>query len=104
MKHKYYDVILAWANGEPIQNRLLNSYEWTDLIPKTGWVPAFNSDQLEWRVKPKPKVIKYRLALMKNSFSNYIKLIQEGPSPTLHASHPEFVKWMTDWVEYEIIE
>lgn len=45
MKHKHYDVIVAWANGEQIQVNQVG--EWCD-IP----TPAFNPYQ-EYRVKPK---------------------------------------------------
>ena len=52
--HKWAEVIKAWADGKPIQVMDDQFYcEWTD-YPKYGLSPDFNSDHLEWRVKPEP--------------------------------------------------
>jgi hypothetical protein len=49
-KHKNYEVIMAYSNGENIQNR--NSYDskWIDY--KLDYFPDFNSDFYDWRVRP----------------------------------------------------
>jgi hypothetical protein len=56
-KHKWYDVMVAYANGEPIQCFLL------DKNPEGKWIdysdsihpecmPSFNNPMYSWRVKP----------------------------------------------------
>jgi hypothetical protein len=105
MKHRYHDVIVAWAEGKPIQRKLIDTSEWVELNFEEKKTPPFNSDQYEWRIKPKKNlIIKCRVALIKDPFYNiyYFSLIQEGS--TLSYFHPNFVKWMTDWIEYEITE
>lgn len=53
-KHKYADVIIAWANGETIQCKLAGIDgawdKWEDYTSKN---PDFCSGDWEWRVKPK---------------------------------------------------
>lgn len=52
-KHKHYDVIIAYANGAEIQ------YLIVDEVWKDTKNPLFYED-VEYRVKPKPKVKKWR--------------------------------------------
>jgi hypothetical protein len=55
MKHKHYDMIVAWANGAKIQARL-NGDGWHDLTS-----PSWNGKNFEYRIKPEPNpdLIKY---------------------------------------------
>lgn len=52
-KHKWADVIHAYAEGKPIQWRFINYLDWEDLRHDRN--PEFNNTQIEWRVKPEPK-------------------------------------------------
>lgn len=57
-KHKLYDVITAWANGETIQykdNDEWGCLDWRDFT--SDGQPNFQSVLLQWRVKPKPKFV-----------------------------------------------
>lgn len=58
-RRAWYDAIMAWAKGEPIQfrHRLERGFpgEWTDYTTK--FVPSFTSEDYEWRPKPKEIVI-----------------------------------------------
>ncbi len=63
MKHKNYDVIVAWAENKPIQVRHIDTI-WIDVLPQKE-VPNFNAENLEWRVKPEPNILTYRIALMR---------------------------------------
>lgn len=59
--HKYAAVIKAWADGHPIEFRLLNC-EWRDLrTPNPIWY-----EDTEYRIKPEPKpdVVKYGIATL----------------------------------------
>ena len=49
MKHKHYDMIVAWANGARIETRL-NGGEWHELT-----TPAWNGIDTKYRIKPEPK-------------------------------------------------
>ena len=66
-KHKYYDVIVAWANGEIAQYNFLGA-GWKDFTGIDSIdVPGFNNRNTEWRVKPKTVIKKYRMALFNDS-------------------------------------
>lgn len=51
-KHKWSEVIKAWADGKQIQFRIKNSTFWID-EEFDGGIPLFNDSDREWRVKPK---------------------------------------------------
>ena len=55
MKHKHYDLIVAWANGKKIEARLKGG-EWHELS-----TPTWNGIDIEYRIKPetKPDVPRY---------------------------------------------
>ena len=46
MKHKHYDCIVAWANGEEVQVKDQDDNWWSNSLP--SWF-----ENLEYRVKPK---------------------------------------------------
>lgn len=46
--HKWAEVIKAWADGKPIQRRLIGAHFWDDVDEH----PYFDNTTLEWRVKP----------------------------------------------------
>jgi hypothetical protein len=52
-KHKYADVIKAWADGEVIQLRTKGNEEWID-VSGARWAdaPNFNKKNVEWQIKP----------------------------------------------------
>jgi len=50
MKHKHYDMIVAWAEGKQIQNLNENTGEWQDLIAPPHWLKTF-----QYRIKPEEK-------------------------------------------------
>jgi hypothetical protein len=49
MKHKHYDIIVAWANGAKIEVKNPSNGSWWDATP-----PAWDLDY-EYRIKPEPK-------------------------------------------------
>ena len=55
MKHKHYDVIVAWLEGKDVQYRR-GADEWKDCSPHTSkcFVPDFQRT-CEFRIKPEPK-------------------------------------------------
>jgi len=51
-RHKHYDVIVAWAEGEAIQFKYWDEKQWRDW----GYTscPSFTRTS-EWRIKPEPE-------------------------------------------------
>ena len=95
-RHKHADVIIAWAEGKDVQVWDHTINKWGD-IPGT---PTWREDR-EYRVKPPTK--KYRVALFKDSFSgdthtNTAETLNEAKR---YEAVPNFVRWLTDWIEYE---
>ena len=63
-RHKWADVIHAYAEGKPIQYRLVNGgkkHEWCDCTHFEHW------SNVEWRIKPEKKT--YWVNVYENSFS-----------------------------------
>jgi len=50
MKHKHYDMIVAWAEGKTIQNFNDRRMIWEDVTGDPYWVNSF-----QYRIKPEPK-------------------------------------------------
>ena len=96
-RHKHADAVIAWAEGAKIEYRdpaRHHSGLWVE-CQHPGWYENF-----EYRVKP---VKAYRVALFK------------GPDPfpythTADNTHEKdmlehtvgFIRWLTDWIEYEV--
>lgn len=77
MKHKYYDVIVAWASGKVIQCRevsMSGTSIWRDFA--TDVTPNFNADirgvELEWRIKPDEPVARWLWAVEVTSSSWFL--------------------------------
>jgi hypothetical protein len=98
--HKYKDVIIHYANGGKIQCRMVGAgkSEWQDHDLGS---PAFDAVDVEWRIKP--KTLRYRVALCNWSNKYYIKIAEDEGSERLYeTTQPQFVKWLTDWIEVKI--
>ena len=57
MKHKHYDLLMAFANGADIQYRMIDKeMEWL-----TDANPWWNCERMEFRIKPEPKpdIVRY---------------------------------------------
>lgn len=50
MKHKYYELIVAWAEGKTIQGKVAGNINWHDMVN-----PAWDGIEIEYRIKPEPK-------------------------------------------------
>jgi hypothetical protein len=51
MKHKHYDMIVAWAEGKTIQNFNDRRMIWENLTGDPYWVNSF-----QYRIKPKSEI------------------------------------------------
>ncbi len=84
MKHKYHDEIVAWASGKPIQFGFIfdDHQNWIN-FKMDDKSPNFDDPIKKWRIKPISKIIKYRLALMRDVYTgdyvhtgDYIRIYQ----------------------------
>ena len=114
MKHKWSDVIKAWADGFTIQfRRLPNSNkenDWRDWEYSFAAYqsPSWNDCTYEWRIKPSTKKITYRVAMMRSVFDQPDSVYLKVDSPFFKhfdsnlSEHPHFIKWISDEVTVEI--
>jgi hypothetical protein len=102
MKNKHHDVLVAWAEGRPIQFRPTGQGSWvtveTEQLEHLTLSP-YNPDYrvLEWRVKP--DLPWYRVALMRSFFT------ATADDCTQEADLERdkwFVRWLTDRISYEV--
>lgn len=96
-RNTHKDTMLAWINGEEIERY--------DDSCNTWWIdaePKFETD-IEYRVKRKVKVFKYKFAKMNNDYS-------EGPVPVIDEYYEyteegsSFISWLTDEITVEYPE
>lgn len=90
-RHKHADVIHAWAEGAEVEYRLDGS--WT-VTSYPHWL-----EDCEYRVKPSAK--KYRVALFGDGTKVYTSTADNQESSNEYEGMHYFVRWLTDWVEYE---
>lgn len=97
-KHKHYDVIVAWAEGKPIQHRGVGD-EWRDWND-SDVAPMFRT---QWEYRIKPETVRCRVALFNGV---YYKNSPQCANTTALAlaweKHRDFVKWITDWIEVDV--
>lgn len=100
MKHKWYDVIVAWAEGKDIQFKNVKYKTWIDVSLYEGREsPNFNASNIEWRIKP--SCYKYRMVLEYSSLSKRY-WVTVTDDPTIE-SREFFVRYLTDWMEIELL-
>lgn len=61
-KHKWADVIHAYAEGEEVEYKFIGDIDSRWIIATN---PSFDSPLVEWRIKPKYIIEKWRMALTK---------------------------------------
>lgn len=103
-KHKYYDVILAWASGEKVQ---FNSYntgfrDFAFGCNNIGAVPDFNDPDTEWRIKPSTITERHRMALHTDGYVHAYDVTNVSLDDPIEYKIKGFVRWVGDVVEVEI--
>jgi hypothetical protein len=93
MRHKHFNVIVAYAEGQTIQCETAAG-EWADCKN-----PNF-SEGLNYRVKPTTK--KYRVALFKINDCVWTDIVDNPISEVAAYNTPGFVRCLTPWIEYEV--
>jgi hypothetical protein len=102
--HKHADEIKAAADGAQVQYRLNGTDRWRGWEEK-GHFPHFNP-HFQWRLKPKPVTVRYRVALMQSPLPEgvyYPKSVQYGTSNVEHTERSMcFVRWLHDGQDVEV--
>lgn len=96
--HKHAEVIKAWADGAEIQfKRIVDPQRgWEDCVPNSpNWYSNY-----EYRVKP--KMGRYRVALFNTGPAVLASSILGERGMEFWEAQPYFIKWLTDWMEYEV--
>lgn len=94
-RHKHADVIIAWAEGKDVQVWDECAKCWCDIVKS---IPFFMGDK--YRIKPPAK--KYRVALFNNNNGNIYTSTADTPEDVeFYEKDIGFVRWLTDWIEYE---
>lgn len=95
MRHEHADLMVAYANNTDLK---IQYFSTTDNMWRDIQKPSFVA-HMKYRIKPKIK--RYRVALMKVESTYYTSTQDEGMSFNPEMS-PQFVCWRTDWIEYEV--
>lgn len=99
--HKHAALIKQWADGAIIEWRRGQNDKWREakLFEVLAWIIDY-----EYRVKsPRPA---YRLFLSRGAFTGVIRVnvINRNMCPNrieVVEASPHFIKWMSDWIEYD---
>ena len=88
-------------------------YRRTDNV-ESGWINALAEDYdvfsdlsfedgypLEWRIKPKPKMQRYRVAKCNLDGLVYPVICTDAMTISTIKGFENFVEWLDDWIEYE---
>src|SRR6478609_768552 len=89
------EVIKAFADGHTVQVWDAPSNRWYDIHPISACPPFSGTSQ--YRVKPPTK--KYRVALWKHG---PVTTVREDMAKFWETSSSDFIRWLTDWIEYEV--
>ena len=95
-RHKHADVIIAWAEGKDVQVWDFIQNEWGDVTVES---PTWCED---WKYRIKPPAKKYRVALFRrHNCESLVVACNSQVTADNYESLPDFVRWLTDWIEYE---
>lgn len=92
--HKHAELIKLWADGRQVQRYNFCAYgEWVDeKYPTWG-------DDIIYRLKPEKK--KYRVAEFDDTSVYKTNTADNQYGEADLEARPSFVRWLTDWVEYD---
>jgi hypothetical protein len=106
MKNKHHDVLVAWAEGRPIQFRPTGQGSWvtveTERLEQLTLSPynPYNRE-LEWRVKP--DLSWYRVALYGCVYGDLVTFVTgDTEEEAKMEKEKHFVRWLTDRISYEV--
>lgn len=98
-KHPNYEFIVAFAEGKQLQWYDPVSAVWVNFDAGNHLGPWYTKKTV-WRVKPESRW--YRVALFKNALGEFWAGTADRESDEVLTQNSEqFVRWITDRVEYE---
>lgn len=100
-KHRWYDVIVAWASGEEIQFSVRDK-GWVDYSDSVFHVPSFNDPAMQWRIKPKTVTKRYRMALVHDYGVVSVDITKSSLDDPIEYNIQGFIRWVGDTVEVEV--
>ncbi len=95
--HVHRDLIIAWADGAEIDVYCSAHERWEVLGNRT---PTWSAD-IQYRIKPKPVTVRYRVALTRLGGDVYADAVMTDEGAAICEGHARFVRWLTDWQEVE---
>lgn len=104
--HPYAEILRAIADGKQVQRRV-GIDKWCDVDRNYALYyireATMHLGHTDLRIKPEPKKERYRVAEMRipSTAHNYTTTADDGHG--LERS-PNFIRWLTDWIEYEVSE
>jgi len=89
----------AIAEGKMVQVKWFNE----EFYDYTEYLPGYPDKNAEWRIKPDPVTIKYRVALWKDGNGNFDAIsLGSEKAAQIFEMRGLFVRWITDWIEVEV--
>ncbi len=109
--HPYAHILVGIAEGKAIQHKADPERRWVDVDFNAEtvllWIRHRQYRPDELRVKPEPKIAWYRVAerhVPGNRDIRYAFLVNMPEHAKNVEALPNFTRWLTDWVEYEVTE
>ena len=103
--HPYAEILRAIADGKQIQMQARTG-EWLDVQDFQVLDNAANGPYAadSFRIKHEPKKARYRVAEMRSQQGVNYTYTDDGNEQSRLDQAPGFIRWLTDWVEYEVSE
>jgi len=90
----------AIADEKRVQRREYSSDDFSDYC---GVFPGYPDGAWEWRIKPEPKTIKYRVGLFgTEDAQHWAAMVQSEDVGSAVEKSVFFQRWLTDWIEVEV--
>lgn len=108
MRHKNFDVVVAFMSGEEIEFRVVPRGApprglWTRYDPTIHISPLEEGDKssiYEWRIKP--NLPTFRLAVFRDDCHPEIRVCNFVTAEHAMSQHPNFVRWLGLRIPYEV--
>ena len=102
-RKQFADAVVAWADGIEVQHRLrpFEDISTSDMWFNSSWDTAVEIYEYRIKPQPKPKLLRYRIALMKDIAGEYVSAAPEDKQDYFEQS-PWFMKWVSELQEIEV--
>ena len=109
--HPYAHILVGIAEGKAIQHKADPERRWVDVDFNAEtvllWIRHRQYRPDELRIKPEPKIGRYRVAEMREASpvrDTCTQVADTAGQALCLENSPNFIRWLTDWVEYEVSE